>query len=265
MGGRGSNSPFAGFKVKCANGVPWPILFPSQDSDDDDDVDTTPLPASQQPGPLGVSLAEVQAMSDQELHDFLINVYHTDIPDFLNDVHLQKMIYSLGLNDGPEIVSQQEFDNMVSAGNEVIYRTVNPTTVNGVSFSANDICDMLTDGDVTYVGVGVHGDGLYFSNDLRGSKAYGYSSQAKTVGAVFNGKARIITEGRLRSQYDAFVKTHPQTQKALGYARSKSYHDSMSQFALIQGYNVIVSQQTSTEDYYTVLDRSVLTMTRKRY
>lgn len=262
MGGRGSTSTFT---TVSTSSIPLPPIGPAPQQDDDDDVDTTPLPASQQPGPLGVSLAEVQAMNDQELHDFLINVYHTDIPDFLNDVHLQKMIYSLGLNDGPEIVSQQEFDNMVSSGNEAIYRTVNPTTVNGVSFSANDICDMLTDGDVTYVGVGVHGDGLYFSNSLRGSKAYGYGSQAKTVGAVFNGKARLITEGRLRSQYDAFVKTHPQTQKALGYARSKSYHDSMSQFALIQGYNVIVSRQTSTEDYYTVLDRSVLTMTRKRY
>lgn len=123
---------------------------------------------------------------------------------------------------------------------------------------------MLIDGDLTFVGRGIHGDGLYFSDSLSGSKAYG-DHTGQTVGAVLNSKARVISETQLRQDYDAFVKSHPQARKALGFAKSHSTHDSYSQFALIRGYNVISSDQYSNETYYTVLDRSALTMTNKRY
>lgn len=256
MGGRGSSSSFT-----TVTPIPAPIPAPALQPDpQDDDTQTVAATAT----PSGVTLAEVQQMSDQELHDFLINVYKTDIPDFLNKVHLQKMIYALNLNAAPEIVDQKTFDNLVKQGNTPIYRTVNDTTVNGIRFTADDICDMMTDGDTTFVGNGIHGDGLYFSNSLSGSKAYGHSS-SKTVGAVLNSSAKIISESALRQQYNTFIKTHPQTRKALGFARSKSSNDSMSQFALIQGYNVISSPQGGGEMYYTVIDRSALTMTRKRY
>lgn len=216
--------------------------------------------------PSGYTLSDVQAMDDKGMHDFLIDVDKTDIPAFLNtDIHLQKMAYALGLNDMPEIVSQKEFDDMTvnapfGSSATILYRTVNDTS----SMTADDICDMLTDGDVTYHGNGIHGDGLYFSNSLSGSKAYGHTNP-KTVGAILNNKANVISESKLKNEYDAFVKNHPQTRKALGFARSKSTHDSMSQFALLRGYNVITSNQGGGETYYTVLDRSVLTMTRKRY
>lgn len=259
MGGRGSSSSFTATATPTSTPAP---TQPTSVLNDDNDGATSV-------GPLGVSLADVQAMDDKQLHDFLIDVYNTDIPDFLNSVHLQKMLYALNMNDGPEIVSQSEFDDMTvnapfGSAQTVLYRTVNSTTVNGIKFTADDICDMLTDGDTTFVGNGIYGDGLYFSNSLSGSKAYGYGS-SKTVGAVFNSKSRMISDTALRKQYDAFVKSHPQTRKALGFARSRSSHNSMSQFALIAGYNVITSSQGGSETYYNVLDRSVLTMTRKRY
>lgn len=224
----------------------------------------TPAPTAT---PSGLTLSDVQAMDDQQLHDFLIDVNKTDIPAFLNNIHLQRMIYALGLNDAPEIVDSATFKQLTSGPGALtpIYRTVNDTTVSGVPFTAQDICDMLTDGDVTYVGNGIHGDGLYFSNDLAGSKAYGGRSGSKTLAAVLNQKAKVISERQLQSLYDSFVKSHPQSRKALGFARSKSSHDSMSQFALTQGYNVITSSQGGGEVYYTVLDRSVLTMTRDHY
>lgn len=259
MGGRGSSSSFTTVTPTPAPApIPAPALQPDPQDDDTQAVAATATPS-------GVTLAEVQQMSDQELHDFLINVYKTDIPDFLNKVHLQKMIYALNLNAPPEIVDQKTFDSLVKQGNTPIYRTVNSTTVNGIRFTAGDICDMMTDGDTTFVGNGIHGDGLYFSNSLSGSKSYGYSSTSQTVGAVFNSNAKIISESALRQQYNTFIQTHPQTRKALGFARSKSSNDSMSQFALIQGYNVISSPQGGGETYYTVIDRSALTMTKKRY
>lgn len=219
-----------------------------------------PIPAQIAP-PSGHTQADLQNMNDQELHDFLINVDKTDIPDFLSNLHLQKMVYALGMNDMPEIVSDAQIKQLIQNGATPLYRTVNDTQVNGVDFTAQDICDMMLEGDTTYIGRGIHGDGLYFSNDLQGSKAYGYSG-AKTMTAVFNQNAKVITERQLQSEYDTFVKTHPATRKALGFAKSRSSSDSMSQFALIRGYNVIVSPQGGGENYYTVLDRKVLTMTK---
>lgn len=225
---------------------------------------TAPIPTAQPvpaPPPSGREQGDLQTMSDQELHDFLISVDKTDIPAFLSDLHLQKMLYALGMNAAPEIVSDAQLKQLIAKGATPIYRTVNDTSVNGIDFTAQDICDMMTDGDTTYVGRGIHGDGLYFSNSLSGSKVYGYSS-SKTMTGVLNANARVVSESTLRSEYDAFVKSHPATRKALGFAKSKSAHDSMSQFALIRGYNVIRSPQGGGEDYYTVLDRKALTMTR---
>lgn len=213
--------------------------------------------------PTGVTQAALANMSDQELHDFLIDVNKTDIPSFLSDLHLQRMLYAMGMNGKPEVVDQNTFDGLAQ-NSPVLYRTVNDTVVDGVPFTSSDCCDMLIDGDLTFVGRGIHGDGLYFSNSLSGSKAYG-DHTGQTVGAVLNSKARVISETQLRQDYDAFVKSHPQARKALGFAKSHSTHDSYSQFALIRGYNVISSDQYSNETYYTVLDRSALTMTNKRY
>lgn len=256
MGGRGASYSRGASVAPQAVQQPAPQLQPD--------------PLNSGPAPTGVTQAALANMSDQELHDFLIDVNKTDVPSFLNQIHLQRMLYAMGMNDKPEIVSQQEFDDMTvnapfGSGMKMLYRTVNDTTVNGVRFTSDDCCDMLTDGDLTFVGNGIHGDGLYFSDDLSGSKAYG-NHTAKTVAAVFNSKARVVDEKKLQKEYDSFVKTHPQTRKALGFARSKSSHDSLSQFALIRGYNVISSKQGySGETYYTVIDRGALTMTRKRY
>lgn len=244
MGGRGSSYASSAQVAPNAPPAPAPIATPS-----------------------GLTLSDVQAMDDQQLHDFLIDVNKTDIPAFLNDIHLQRMIYALGMNDAPEIVDSATFKQLTSGPGALtpIYRTVNDTIVNGIPMTAQDVCDSLTDGDTTYVGNGIHGDGLYFSNDLGGSKSYGGRRGSKTLAAVLNQKAKVISERQLQSLYDNFVKTHPQSRKAFGFAKARSSHDSMSQFALTQGYNVITSNQGGGEVYYTVLDRSVLTMTRDHY
>jgi hypothetical protein len=225
--------------------------------------------------PSGKTLTDIQAMAsandDKGMHDFLIDVQSTDTPDFLNTHHLQKMVYALGMNDKPEIVSQQEFDDMTvnapfGSGQTILYRTVNDADLTGgVHMSAKQINDMLLSGDLTYLGNGVHGDGLYFADDKAESQAYGRGGgKSRTIACVLNSKARMVTETNLRKEYDAFVKSNPQTRKALGFAKTHSSHDSMSQFALMKGYNVIVSKQFRGMNYYTVIDRGVLTTTGKQ-
>ena len=202
------------------------------------------------------------------MHDFLINVQSVDMPQFLCDSHLQRMIYGLGMNDKPQIVSDKQLNAMVKQGAVPIYRTVNDSddAVQGISMTSDDICDMMTDGSLSYVGRGVHGDGLYFSDSKRGSKLYGNPGQnPKTLRAVLNpAKARAISESSLQSAYDAFVKSHPRTRRALGFAKEHSTSDSMSQFALLMGYNVITTKVGYNETYYTVIDRSALIMSKTR-
>lgn len=68
----------------------------------------------------------------------------------------------------------------------------------------------------------------------------------------------------VQSAYDTFVKSHPRTRRALGFAKAHSTSDSMSQFALLMGYNVITTKVGYNETYYTVIDRSALIMSKTR-
>lgn len=61
-------------------------------------------------------------MDDTGMHDFLINVQSVDMPQFLCDSHLQRMIYGLGMNDKPQIVSDKQLNAMVKQGAVPIYR-----------------------------------------------------------------------------------------------------------------------------------------------
>lgn len=214
--------------------------------------------------PMGVTLADVQAMDDNQLHDFLINVQDVDTPDFLNTHHTQKMVYGLDLNDVPQVVPDAQILQMISNGAEPLYRTVNDTTTPGnVKMTAGDMHDMMRYGDLTYLGNGIYGDGLYFSNSLSGSKGYGYSGSSQTVRAVLSPGAKVISDKQLQKEYDSFVKSHPRTRKALGFSRSKSTTNSMSQFALIKGYNVITHTHSNGEVYYNVINRSALIVSDK--
>lgn len=226
----------------------------------------TALAPGSAPTPSGYTLSDLQNMGDRQLHDLLIDVDSIDMPDFLNTrSHLQRMLYALGANDKPEIVSQAAFNAEVASGGTEIWRTVPDTDLQGyTAISAGRIQQMLLYGDLTYVGRGIHGDGLYFSDSESGSKLYGSSYQGKsaTIDCVLNSKARVISENQLKTEYDRWVQTHPQSRRALGFAKqSHNSHDSYAQFALIRGYNVITSYQGGGEYYYTILDRGVLSTT----
>lgn len=275
MGGRGSNSGLA----SSGSMTPQPQINPAPQAMPVPAAAVQNAPPSTAPQAMGggsllsggqISYTPLNQKdeADTSMHDFLINVQSVDMPQFLCDSHLQRMIYGLGMNDKPQIVSDKQLNAMVKQGAVPIYRTVNDSDddVQGISMTSDDICDMMTDGSLSYVGRGVHGDGLYFSDSKRGSKLYGNPGQnPKTLRAVLNpAKARAISESSLQSAYDAFVKSHPRTRRALGFAKAHSTSDSMSQFALLMGYNVITTKVGYNETYYTVIDRSALIMSKTR-
>jgi len=225
--------------------------------------------------PSGHVLADLATMNDDELHDFLIGVQKIETPDWLNTHHTQRMVYGLGMNDLPETVSHSEFQKLVANGATPIYRTVNDTTIGGITWTGHDMLDQIQYGSETYLGDGRIGDGLYFSDSFSGSKLYGYyGSKSPTIQAVLSPNARVISDTALRMKYDAFIKTHPRARRALGFAAkhsSRGWQNSYSQFALIMGYNVIKQFNTHRSDapngreyYYNVIDRSALIVTDKR-
>lgn len=228
-------------------------------------ITAAPAPTAAAPmtTPSGHTLAEVQAMDDKELHDFLIDVYNVDTPDFLNTHHTQKMVYGLGLNDEPQVVSDAQLQQMIKAGATPIYRSVDDTTLPGsVVMTGGDMLDQLRHGDLTYLGDGRLGDGLYFSDSRSGSKMYGHT----TIQGILSPNAKVISKQQLSNEYDQYIKTHPQTRKALGFSAqrgSKGWRNSLSQFALIRGYNVISEKQWGNETYYNVIDRSALIVSDK--
>ena len=205
----------------------------------------------------GVTLADAQQMSDKDLHDLLLAITKQDLPDYLMPNQQQRFVYALGINGKPIVEDDATFAKN-SKGQTVIYNAQNSANLNGYTLTADDIHDFLKYGDDTLQQNGIYGNGIYFSNSKTGSAGYG-KRQSK---ARFNpATAKIVTMNQLKSEYDAWTKTHPLSQKALGYtkAHNSGYGtNTYSQFALLKGYNVISANVGGGETYYSVLDRSAL-------
>ena len=205
----------------------------------------------------GVTLADAQQMSDKDLHDLLLAITKQDLPDYLMPNQQQRFVYALGINGKPIVEDDATFAAN-SKGQTVIYNAQNSVTLSGYTLDADDIHDFLKYGDDTLQQNGVYGNGIYFSNSRTGSAGYG-SRQSK---ARFNpATAKIVTMSQLKNEYDAWKKTHPLSQKALGYTKANNSGygtNTYSQFALLKGYNVIAAPQFGGETYYSVLYRSAL-------
>ena len=204
----------------------------------------------------GVTLADAQQMNDKDLHDLLLAITKQDLPDYLMPNQQQRFVYALGINGKPIVEDDATFAAN-SKGQKVIYNAQNSVNLTGYTLDADDIHDFLKYGDDTLQQNGVYGNGIYFSDSRTGSAGYG-KRQSK---ARFNpATAKIVTISQLKSEYDAWKKTHPLSQKALGYTKANNSGygtNTYSQFALLKGYNVIAAPQFG-ETYYSVLDRSAL-------
>lgn len=231
--------------------------------------------------PSGYTVDDFRNLSDDDLVQFMDSVRRSkmtdDMPDFLNKVsNSQRLVYALGMNDTPQVVDDKTFQQLVNAGATPLYRSVNDQVYDwhrnnraGTAISdtipATDQLDMIAYGDTSYMGNGVAGDGLYFSDSLPGSKAYGNT----TIKAVINpNTARSISIENLRKEYDTYMSQHRyRVRKAFKEAASQSYHgNSYTQFAIMRGYNIItrdVSGWSRKETYYTVIDRSALIVSDK--
>lgn len=213
-----------------------------------------------QPVPQPVISADYDSfkkMTDDQKADAITQAAKTQVPVFLAQNDLQKVLYGLKLNDKPTLVDDSVLDTM--PGKE-LFRTVNATSNQQyrMKFTATDIAQQTIRGTVTRVsdtGGSVHGRGIYFADRYRGSTAYGNrmgnANQTAVVRVKLSPSAKTISENSAISGLSKEISSGSK----LGRALSKIGHqDQTAIYALAKGYDAIVA----SNGYHVVINRSAL-------
>ena len=170
--------------------------------------------------------------------------------------HFQALVHELNLHDKPVVLPDDEFFNQAKGNalnGDIMYRGVgSERSLNSLMFS-----------NITYIGDGIHGDGLYFTTKL--DTAVKYSRYSYNIGRAYidKDKAKVITESSLMRKL---------SNESIEVRRRFSGDSGLSAYALHKGYNVIhvpggnsgssysirSRGKRNGEDYYVPLVRDVL-------
>lgn len=168
--------------------------------------------------------------------DLIKRIFKSDIPNTLNHQStFQKFVYSTGLGNGkPQVVDQ------IPTGSIPLFRGVKDSTLPG-SF----INDLTRYDDMSYMGNGIFGDGIYMTTSEGAAKTYG----GNIMKAAISPNAKIV-------DYDVIYKEMMDD----GFGSSVGTGD-VSTYALLKGYDVIyqkVDRFEKGEVYYNIINREVL-------
>lgn len=254
MGGRGSKSGLTPTPITIR---PTAVPQQPQPPQAGPPPDLTPNSELQTATQATATLAQIAAMTDDQLAAAVIASRNVDMPNFLNDVpdETQRFVYQVGLNGAPQVMDQQQFDQFLRQNNiprsQIMARGVNGNT----PYTAQQIADMFRYSELNYIG-GKHGGqasgaGSYF--DMNGGHQTGYGGGA-LLKAVYNpATARVIDWRALRQQSSSFAASHPKFARAVGSFRSST----ASIYALAMGYNAISGGPVSPT-YQNIIDRSAV-------
>lgn len=213
----------------------------------------TNMPSSQP----SASYDAFRQMTDDQKADVILQARHTQVPVFLAQNDLQKVLYGLKLNDKPTLVDDSVLDSMPGTD---LYRTINATNdhANRIKYTAMDIASQTIKGSVTRVsntGGSVHGRGIYFADSYHGSTVYGNRSgsinQTAVVRAKLSSTARTISENSAQSGLSREISSGSKLGKALSKI---GYQDQTAVYALAKGYDAIVARN----GYHVIINRSAL-------
>ncbi|MBR0315670.1 MAG: hypothetical protein IJQ99_02250 [Synergistaceae bacterium] len=212
----------------------------------------------------GVSYEQFFAMSDEDKADFVFNVINNPniiVPDYLDDSVTSKVMYALGMNNKPIVVSDSELDKLPG---EDLYRTVYDTPDS--SISSTEILDQIRHSDYTQLsgsGGSVYGRAIYFATDFERSAMFGIEeTNPVMMRAKINPNAKIIEVHNLSniSTNSRFIKKL-QTRIKGDYTKDFS-NDWMSLTALANGIDGWKLNKNKY-DYVMVLNRRALTVSSK--
>lgn len=202
---------------------------------------------------------QFMSMDDAALNSLLSNLpsRSTLLSQGLNTNETQKVVAALGMHEKPTILDNATWDaeaKVNALDNVHLWRGV--TGAKGIS--AQDVTNHLRSSDKTYIGDGIHGDGLYFTTKFSYAKSYSDgTSNSITKAFIDKRKAKVVTEKSL-------LKMQSQEKK------STLLNMDLSTYGLYKGYNVIRvpggnsgasnSYSKGGQDFYVALSRSVLTI-----
>ena len=181
-----------------------------------------------------------------------------DPAGFLPDADTQRVVYDLGLNDKPQIVTDAAFN---AVKGPVYYRGVTKLTDrNGtLLMSAQGVANQTMYGDFTRIGGGVAGDGFYFSDSRTTANSYAGQAHSLRDGAIMRmkldmTKARPVTLSALQTQFKA---EHSAVQNSFRNMKDVAGWSTgyLSAYALYKGYNVITRPEAG---HVIPLDRSCM-------
>lgn len=225
-----------------------------------------PQPAPQPAQPIqqpqaSASYDAFRQMTDDQKADVIMQARNTQVPVFLADNDLQKVLYGLKLNDKPTLVDDSVLD--ATPGKE-LFRTVNATNdlKNRIKYSAQDVANQTIKGSVTRVsdtGGSVHGRGIYFADSYRGSVVYGNTrgnlAQTAVVRVKLSPTAKTVSTSRASAGVTAEINSGSKLGKALSKIGSQ---DRTAVWSLAKGYDAMVA----SNGYHVIINRSALVASR---
>ena len=196
-------------------------------------------------------------MTDDQKADVIMQARNTQVPVFLAQNDLQKIMYGLKLNDKPTLVDDSVLDS--TPGKE-LFRTVNATNdhANRIKYTATDVANQVIRGSVTRVsdtGGSVHGRGIYFADNYSSSVSYGNSRGNINQTAVIRVKLSPKAKTESTTAAARGVTKEINSGSKLGKALSKIGHqDQTAVWALAKGYDAMVGGY----GYHVIINRSSL-------
>lgn len=201
---------------------------------------------------------------------FLAKV-HNDV-DFANyddgygfyEGDFQKFSLAMGMDKGPTVLPDAQFDAMVKANNlQVIYR----------GEAGQSQVDRFMNAPRSHTGIGSYGDGFYFSDDKSVANSYAQmkgGANGRVFKAVLSPTARIITYDDLVSRMQQDGVYGPSSGSRLGNALykqgqsarasgAKYLNKGQAQYAAKLGYNVVAGWG----GYHYAIDRSAFIVSDK--
>ena len=230
----------------------------------------TPQPVPQPVQPVqpiqqnqpSASFDAFRKMTDDQKADVIMQAQKTQVPVFLAQNDLQKVLYGLKLNDKPTLVDDSVLDTL--PGKE-LFRTVNATNdhANRIKYTATDIANQTIKGSVTRVsdtGGSVHGRGIYFADSYHGSVSYGSVrnnvNQTAVVRVKLSPSAKVVSTSTAARGVTKEINSGSKLGKALARV---GYQDQTAVWALAKGYDVM----DGGYGYYVVINRSALIASKK--
>ncbi len=212
---------------------------------------------------------KVAAMSRDERKGWIRQACREPLPEDLNQQsRTQRVVYQMGMKGTPQVLCEEDFDDYVNeTGAEVIYRGVR----NIYGMTGKMMFDQMAyDKEKPYMGLGMYGDGLYFSNEEE--TAYDYAGvdtdeytgdlpnpSTLTSGAV--ARCALRKDAKVIEYDDLLDQMFPDgPDNEYFYTASDTGAINEGAYAACAGYDAIRVKQSSGESYTVVLNRAALIM-----